>query len=289
MKKTAWRAFPYPDEAFDYTGAALKKHWDRLHRGDQEPYPGAQYLTRLGKGNRALVDSIPRFDGDYAALSERVLETWRLYHRGEFAAAAESGLSLGVPGYAAANKATAMYAHYLEQSKPAKLKLFQEIATRADEARGILPDDVNSHYLYANALGRYSQGISVVEALSQGLGGKVKAALERTLALQPEHAEAHAAMGTYHAEVVSKVGGMLAGLTYGASKDQALEHFERALKLHPQSAIVRIEFANGLLLLFGNRRIDDATRLYVEASKLEPSDAMEKLDVEFAKSRLEEE
>jgi hypothetical protein len=223
VKKTAWRAFPYPDEAFDYTGAALKKHWDRLHRGDQEPYPGAQYLTRLGKGNRALVDSIPRFDGDYAALSERVLETWRLYHRGEFAAAAESGLSLGVPGYAAANKATAMYAHYLEQSKPAKLKLFQEIATRADEARGILPDDVNSHYLYANALGRYSQGISVVEALSQGLGGKVKAALERTLALQPEHAEAHAAMGTYHAEVVSKVGGMLAGLTYGASKDQALE------------------------------------------------------------------
>ena len=215
MKKTAWRAFPYPDEAFDYTGAALKKHWDRLHRGDQEPFPSAQYLARLGKSNRALVDSIPRFDGDYAALSERVLETWRLYHRGEFAAAAESGLSLGVPGYAAANKATAMYAHYLEQSKPAKLKLFQEIAARADEARGIVPDDVNSHYLYANALGRYSQGISVVEALSQGLGGRVKAALERTLALQPEHAEAHAAMGTYHAEVVGKVGGMLAGLTYG--------------------------------------------------------------------------
>ena len=289
MKKTAWRAFPYPDEAFDYAGAALKKHWERLHRGDQEPYPSAQYLNKLAKGNRALIDSVPGFNGDYAALSEHVLETWRLYHRGKFAAATEKRLDVGLPGYAAANKATAMYAHYLEQSKPAKLKLFQEIAARADEARGILSEDVNSHYLYANALGRYSQGISVVEALSQGLGGKVKAALERTLALQPEHAEAHAAMGTYHAEVVSKVGGMLAGLTYGASKDQALEHFERALALHPQSAIARIEFANGLLQLFGNRRLDDATRLYIEASKLEPCDAMEKLDVEFAKSRLEEE
>jgi tetratricopeptide (TPR) repeat protein len=289
VKKTAWRAFPYADEAFDYAGAALKKHWDRLHRGDREPYPSAQYLTRLAKGNRALADSIAPFKGDYAALSEQVLEAWRLYHRGAFAAAAEKGLGAGLPGYAAANKATAMYAHYLEQSKPAKLKLLQEIAARADQARGILPDDVNSHYLYANALGRYSQGISVVEALSQGLGGKVKAALERTLALQPEHAEAHVAMGTYHAEVVSKVGGMLASLTYGASKDQALEHFERALALHPQSAIVRVEFANGLLLLFGNRRLDDATRLYVEASKLEPCDAMEKLDIEFAKSRLEEE
>ncbi len=172
-------------------------------------------------------------------------------------------------------------------SRP-KLKLFQDIAARADEARGILPNDANSHYLFANALGRYSQGISVLEALAQGLGGKVKDALERTLALQPKHAEAHAALGTYHAEVVSKVGGMLARLTYGASKEQALEHYDRALALHPQSAIVRIEYANGLLLLFGNRRLDDATRLYVEASKLEPCDAMEKLDIEFAKSRLEE-
>ena len=90
-------------------------------------------------------------------------------------------------------------------SRP-KLELFQEIAARADAARGVLPDDANSHYLFANALGRYSQGISVLEALAQGLGGKVKEALERTLALQPEHAEAHAALGTYHAEVVSKVG-----------------------------------------------------------------------------------
>ena len=180
------------------------------------------------------------------------------------------------------------YAHYLEQNKQPKLKLFQDIAARADEARGILPNDANSHYLFANALGRYSQGISVLEALAQGLGGKVKDALERTLALQPKHAEAHAALGTYHAEVVSKVGGMLARLTYGASKEQALEHYDRALALHPESAIARIEYANGLLLLFGNGRLDDATRLYVEASQLTPCDAMEKLDIEFAKSRLEE-
>jgi len=288
VKKT-WATFPHPDEKFHYAGAALKKHWDRLHRGDREPWPSAQHLTKLAKGNRALTDSIPGFDGDFAALAERVLEAWRLYHRGDFQSAAELGTRLGVPGYGAANKAAAMYAHYLEPAKQAKLKLFQDIAARADAARSILPDDANSHYLFANALGRYSQGISVLDALAQGLGGKVKDALDRTLALQPEHAEAHAALGTYHAEVVNKVGGMLAGLTYGASKDQALEHYDRALALHPDSAIVRIEYANGLLLLFGNRRLDDATRLYIEASKVEPGDAMEKLDVEYAKSRLEDE
>ena len=49
MKKTTWRPFPYSGEAFLYTGAALKKHWDRLHHGDCEPYPSAQHLTKLAK------------------------------------------------------------------------------------------------------------------------------------------------------------------------------------------------------------------------------------------------
>ena len=55
MKKAAWAAFPYPDEKFDYAGTALKKHWERLHRGDREAYPSAQHLARLARNNRQLV------------------------------------------------------------------------------------------------------------------------------------------------------------------------------------------------------------------------------------------
>ena len=39
MSKKHWQAFPYPDKAYNYTGAALKKNWPRLHCGDAEPYP----------------------------------------------------------------------------------------------------------------------------------------------------------------------------------------------------------------------------------------------------------
>jgi hypothetical protein len=81
---------------------------------------------------------------------------------------------------------------------------------------------------------------------------------------------------------------MLGGLTYGASKEQAIEHYERGLALNPESAIARIEFANGLLLIDGKSRLDQATQLYVEASRLAPADAMEDLDIALAKSRLEE-
>jgi tetratricopeptide (TPR) repeat protein len=259
-KKTAWTAFPYPDKAFDYVGASLRKHWARLHLGDREPYPAEPKLA----------------------------EAWRSFHRGDFQQAVELGLELGPPGYAVANKAASIYANYLEPNRTRKLKILEEVGARAEEAVAALPRHANSHYLYAYALGRHSQGASVVEALAQGIGGKIRDALARTLELEPKHAEAHTAVGTYHAEIIDKVGSILGGLTYGASRDKALDHYRKALALHPDSAIARVEFAGGLMMMFGKSRLDEATRLTVEASKLEPKDAMERLDVELARSKLEE-
>jgi tetratricopeptide (TPR) repeat protein len=253
-----WKAFPHAAETYRYEGAALKKHWARLHAGDQEPFPKDESLQ----------------------------EAWRCYHAGDFAEAVAIGLEAGVEGYAVANKAAAIYANYLESDDTAKQKIFQEVAARAEEARVAQPKHANSHYLYAYAMGRYSQSISVATALAQGLGGKIKDALLTTLKLEPRHAEAQTAYGSYQAEVINKVGGMVAGLTYGAKKDSALEHFKEALKLTPHSAIARIEYANGLLLLFGNSKIDEATRLYEEAAACEPAEAMERLDVEKAKEEL---
>ena len=73
----------------------------------------------------------------------------------------------------------------------------------------------------------------------------------------------------------------------GAKKNLGVEHFETALKLNPDSAIARIEFANGLAMMFGSSRIKDAERYYREAANCKPADAMEWLDVESAKSELD--
>ncbi|HEV3241079.1 MAG TPA: hypothetical protein VG429_11840 [Casimicrobiaceae bacterium] len=254
-----WAKFPHPAAAYAYDGAALKKHWERLHRGDGEPLPK-----------------------DVA-----VLDAWRHYHAGEFDQAVEAGIAAGGPGVNAAIKAQAIYANYLENATKTKLALFEEAAGWAAERRARAAKDANAHYLYAYALGRYSQGISVAKALAQGFGGKIKDALTIALKLAPSHAEAHTAYGAYQAEVVSKVGGLVAGMTYGAKKESALEHYTRALKLHPESAIARIEYGNGLILLFGKDRLEDATKLYEQAAASKPMDAMERLDVELARSELE--
>lgn len=281
MTKMRWKAFPHDAAKYDYAGAALSKHWDRLHRGDCEPYPDPGGLKKLVAACPGLA---PR--GPLEATAATLQEAWRAYHGGAFGAAVELGLEVGLLGYNVANKAAAIYATYLEGGDKARLALFQDVVQRAEAlaaAAGTMP---NAWYLHALALGRYSQGISVAKALAGGLGGKVKQSLDRAIALAPKHADAHIALGAYHAEVINKVGALIGGLTYGASRDAGVEHFRKALALNPHSAVARIEYANGLVMMFGNDRMVQATRLYEEAAACEPADAMERLDVELAKAEL---
>jgi tetratricopeptide (TPR) repeat protein len=260
MAKPAWKKFQHADKAFVYAGAALKKNWERLHCGDCEPFPA----------------------------DAAVQEAWRLYQQGEFSKACEAGLAAGVDGYNAANKAAMIYATYLEDDDKRKLDLFQSIAARCEELQQAQPKNANAWYFQAYALGRYSQGISVLNALTQGLGGRIQAALNAALKLAPKHAEAHTALGAYHAEVVDKVGALIGKLTYGASKELAMQHFETALKLAPDSAIARIEYANALVMLFGQGKMKEAVALYEKAAAATAVEAMECLDVELAKSELED-
>jgi tetratricopeptide (TPR) repeat protein len=281
-KQAKWAKFTGRSDEFDYAGLALKKNWARLHTGDCEPFLDAAALKKLVDKAPALKPSAP-----IAEAATALQDAWRAYHRGDFHEAYTLGNSLGLLGANVANKAQNIQATYLEKDKDTQLAMFQDSVHRAEKLHAAAPDLANGWYFYAQALGRYAQGISVVKALADGLGGKVQGALEKALKLEPKHADAHIALGAYHANVVNKVGGLVARLTYGATKEAAVEHFEKALALNPGSAIARIECANGLAMLFGKAKLAEATRLYEEAAKAEPADAMEWLDVELAKSEIE--
>ena len=254
-----WTAFPYPDKQYVYTEAALKKQWARLHRGDCEPFPK----------------------------DKAVVQAWIAYHAGDFASAYDAGLAAGPAGYNAAHKAALIHANYLETAEKKKLDLLSEVGARCEALQAAEPRNANAFYLYAYAMGRYSQGISITKALAQGLGGKVRDALQTTLKLQPKHADAHIAFGAWHAEIIDKVGSMIGGMTYGAKRDEAIRHYETALELNPDSAIARTEFADGLVMLDGKKALKRAEQLYAEAAAIAPADAMERLDVEQARAELD--
>jgi hypothetical protein len=93
-------------------------------------------------------------------------------------------------------------------------------------------------------------------------------------------------LGAFHAEVIDKVGALIANMTYGAKKETSLNLFERALGLTPQSAIARIEYANALVILEGDKRMAEATRYYEQAASMAALDAMERLDVDMAQTEL---
>lgn len=256
----AWNAFPHADDAYVYTPVSLKQAWPRLHIGDAEPFPA----------------------------SAEVVQAWLAFHAGDFEQAARLGLAAGVDGYAVASKAACIHATYLETSEKNKNATFEQIAQRCEEHQAAQPKNAAAYYWHAYALGRYAQGISVVQALAQGVGAKVKNSLDMTLKLAPKHADAHIALGTYHAEIIDKVGAMIGGLTYGVNKDEGYKHFKSALALNPGSAIARIEYANALVMLDGKKKMDEAVALYEQAAACEARDAMERLDVELAKEELED-
>lgn len=254
-----WSPFPHDNSAFDYKGASLKKAWDDLHSGDLEPFPA----------------------------NETLQEAWRCYHRGEFQQAVVLADDCGIEGHAVANKATGMYASHLEENQSRQIECFKSAIARAEKAIEAFPDQANAHHFFAFNLGRYSQSISIVKALKQGIGGKIQNALSRALEIQPNHADAHTALGLYHAEILDKVGKLIGGMTYGANEKQSIKHFETAIKLAPDSPIAHIEYGNGLYLLFGDSRIDEVSNLYERATELTARDAVEKLDIESALSEFE--
>lgn len=252
-----WTAFPRLGE-YRHDTDSVAREWPRLHAGDAEPPPQ---------------------EAD-------VLQAWVLFHNGRFQEAVEAGLAAGEPGLTVAVKAQCIYANYLEKKEKTRLDLLMEAASRAEQQAAAQPANPSAWYWQAYALGRYSQGISVAKALAQGLGGKVKEALEKTIKLQPRHGDAHTALGLFHAEVIDKVGSLIGGMTYGTKKEVGLKLFQESLKINPASAIGMIECANGLLMLEGEKKMTEATRLYEQAAACKPMDAMEWLHVELAKAEL---
>ena len=256
---TKWTAFPHAGD-YSFDAASVKKSWARLHQGDCEPLPK----------------------------DASVLAAWVLFHNGDFQKAFDAGLKAGGDGITVANKAASIYANYLETKEKVKLEMFMDIAGRAEAQQKADPKNASAWYWQAYALGRYGQGISVAKALAQGLGTKVKTALEQAIKLAPKHADAHIALGAFHAEVIDKVGSLIGGMTYGAKKDTGLTLFREALKLNPTSAIAMIEYANGMVMLEGDKKMKEATKLYEQAAASKPLDATERLDVEMAKAELED-
>lgn len=246
-----------PGSAFRFDRTKLKRLWSRLHASDSEPLPEDPGL----------------------------IAAWCQYHSGHFLEARDSALALGARGHHLANKATCVYASYLESSEKQRQSLFLEVARRAAEDCVREPGDACAHYWHGYALGRYSEGISVAKALAMGIGSKIKLALETSIALQPERADTYVALAMFHAEVIDKVGALIAHMTYGVRKDTGMALFSKALSLSPQSPFVLVASAQGRQMLDAGPQEGAVQALYSHALRQRPADVQESLLLDLARTQ----
>lgn len=253
-----WTHTPIDMSYLNLTGEGLKTHWDGLHAGNLEPYPEDEDLQ----------------------------QAWRLYHLGQFAAASDLGSEIGGAGLVPAAFATTIYAQYLESDARRKPELFNEAAALCCQAVDSGVDSANLHYMHAVCMGRYSQFISMIEALAQGYGGKIKGAVERCLELAPNHAEAHITFGGWHAGITDQAGGMMARMLYGATQEGAHEQYDEAVRLSPSSPVVHLEYARGMEVMYGKSEKARIVAQYLQAFDLKPADSMQHLDIAAGRREL---
>ena len=255
-----WTKFPHADKAYAYE-----------RRGAEEA---------LGRDCTAAMRAVSE--------GRRRSDAWRHYHAGEFQQAVEAGQTAGGAGINVANKAQAIYANYLEKPTSAKLALFEEAPSGPKRAAPKRPKDANAHYLYALRARPLQPGHLGREGARAGprrqdQGGARDGDQARAQARRRAH-RVRRLPGRSHRQGRRR---WSAGMTYGAKKDSALEHFQKALKLNPDSAIARIEYANGLITAVrqGERGgSDEALRAggRVQARRRDGA-----LDVELARAELD--
>ncbi len=227
--------------------------------------------------------------GTAGANAQSIDEARTAFEEGRFLEAANLAEALGISeGYALAAQSLAVYGHHVAAEDERKgfleraMQLGEE-AVRADSA------NAEAYYQSAHAVGRYAQSVGKLTALRRGLAGKIRGLLEDTLAIRPDFAEAHMALGSWHAGIASA--GRIARFLYKGNRKNAVTHFDRALDLEPDSRVILLEYALNLPELDREDGRERARALLSRAAELPVRDAYEEFiqqDVLKALAELEE-
>ena len=206
-----------------------------------------------------------------AAHAQSIEDARAALREGRFLEAAELGEAEGTSdGYALAAQSLAVYGHYAapEEDRNAVLERAVELG---EAAVGADPANAEAHLQAAHALGRRALSVGRLSALSEGLAGRIRDFLESALAIRPDFADAHTALGSWHADVADA--GRIARWMFGGDREEAIIHFERALELAPDSKAVLLEYALRLPELDREGGRERAREMLTHAVELPAGDA----------------
>lgn len=209
----------------------------------------------------------------------------KAYDDGRFLEAAEIGEALNTAeALTLATASLVIYGFYIAEDEDQQT-IFVRAMELGEKAVNLEPDSALAHLRWGQAMGRYAQTISTMEALSQGYGKRIREEFETAIALDPNLPKAHTSLASWHWEAIKKAG-ILARATLGASKKTGAKHFEKALKLAPESKEVLFDYGRGLLIQGKRKQRDQARETLTRAINIPARNAYDRLLDEEAKRKL---
>ena len=167
-----------------------------------------------------------------------------LYAQGHYEDAMREGAAAGTAqGQALAARAALADAMMRRTPCLPCLKRGEAFARRAIATDWNMAD---GHVWLAASLGYEARIVGLVRARLDNDPAQAREHLEAALKIQSDNAYALAALGGWHIEVVRTGGDFLAGRLYGASREQGLALFDRAIKAAPHNVAVRYQIALSL-------------------------------------------
>ena len=177
----------------------------------------------------------------------------------------------GSEGFTLAARALAIHGYEIANDSE-KQNHFKRAIAYAEKAVELDPNSSAASLEVSHTLGRYAQTIGVAEALTGGFAEKTKTAMDRAVQLDPENFKAHLSIGSWNAEIVAAAG-FMAKMLYGATEENALAAYQRALELQPNSGLAHFEYAMGLLRLSDDNISLASNHLEKALSRLGTEDA----------------
>ena len=180
-----------------------------------------------------------------AGASAQSIDDARSAHAdGRFLEAADLGEALGTSGgYTLAALSLAVYAHY-EAADDEWNEVVERAMRMGEEAVRADPTSPEAHSHFAHAVARYAQRVGTLTAIRKNLAGKIRDLLEAALDIDPDHSMTHLMLGVWHADIAAA--GFFARSIYGANREEAVYHYERALELAPESKALLYEYGMSL-------------------------------------------
>jgi hypothetical protein len=178
--------------------------------------------------------------------SDLLSEARSLFAVGDYLPAVEKARAAGsAEGLALATQITCYYGRYVAPEE-ARLALYESAVEMAAAALELNAGSAFVQVQNAHALGRYSQQIGVVEAISEGLAGRVRDYIDAALALDADNASAHMLLANWHAAIINN-SGFIGRMIYGADEDEIFAHYAEAIRIAPADAQIRVEYAGAVL------------------------------------------